>query len=104
MRTRTVADLSGHCATCYYAAECLGGCSWTAHVLFGKIGNNPYCHHRALDLLAQGKRERIVMVERAEGVPFDHGRFEVVVEDFPEPQLAAARRLAQTGIGWIETA
>jgi hypothetical protein len=29
----------------------------------------------------QGLRERLVQVERAPGVPFDHGRFEIVVEE-----------------------
>ena len=28
-----------------------------------------------------GKRERLVQVERAPGVPFDHGRFDIVVEE-----------------------
>jgi hypothetical protein len=28
-----------------------------------------------------GKRERLVQVERAPGVPFDQGRFELIVED-----------------------
>jgi hypothetical protein len=37
--------------------ECRAGCSWTARH-FGRIGNNPYCHHRALELLREGKRER----------------------------------------------
>ena len=48
-RERTVDDLSGFCRTCYYAETCLGGCSWTAHVLTGRRGDNPYCHHRALE-------------------------------------------------------
>src|SRR5262249_32180312 len=47
-------ELWGHCRTCYYADDCQGGCSWTAHALFGKRGNNPFCHHRALDLLRRG--------------------------------------------------
>ena len=28
-----------------------------------------------------GKRERLVLVEQPEGAPFDHGRFEIIVED-----------------------
>jgi hypothetical protein len=39
------------------------------------------CHHRALEHLRAGKRERLVCVEPAPGVPFDQGRFELVVED-----------------------
>jgi hypothetical protein len=49
--------------------------------LFGKPGNNPLCHHRALEMRRQGKRERLVQVEQAPGIPFDNGRFEIVVED-----------------------
>ncbi|MDQ3034983.1 MAG: radical SAM protein [Myxococcota bacterium] len=80
-RDRTVDDLWGYCRTCYYADECRAGCTWTAFVLFGKPGNNPYCHHRALELQRAGKRERVVKVQDAPGKPFDHGRFELVLED-----------------------
>jgi hypothetical protein len=52
-------------------------------VLFGKPGNNPYCHHRALELLREGKRERVVKLEDAPGLPFDHGKFDVIVEPIP---------------------
>jgi radical SAM protein with 4Fe4S-binding SPASM domain len=93
-RDRTASDLSGFCRTCYYADECRAGCSWTTHVLFGKPGDNPFCHHRALELLAAGKRERLVKVAPAEGQPFDHGRYEIVLEDWPEEELARARALA----------
>jgi Y-X(10)_GDL-associated radical SAM protein len=79
-RTRTSNDLWGFCGTCYYSDVCRAGCTWTTHVLFGRAGNNPYCHHRALELSRQGLRERIVQVEAAPGVPFDHGRFELVLE------------------------
>ena len=74
------AHLWGFCAGCEYAELCRGGCTWTAHVFFGKAGNNPYCHHRALMRSREGLRERLVQVSAAEGLPFDHGRFEVVVE------------------------
>jgi radical SAM protein with 4Fe4S-binding SPASM domain len=80
-RDRTVKDLWGYCATCYYADTCRAGCTWTSDVLFGRPGNNPYCHHRALEMKAAGKRERLVRVEAAPGQPFDHGRFELLVED-----------------------
>ena len=75
-------ELWGACAGCYYAAVCRGGCNWTAHVLLGRRGNNPYCHHRALELQARGLRERLVPAEAAPGLPFDHGRFDLVVEPF----------------------
>ena len=37
-RTRTRDDLWGFCRSCYYADVCLGGCTWTAHSLFGPPG------------------------------------------------------------------
>ncbi len=82
-RDRTVEDLWGFCRTCYYADECRAGCTWTSFVLFGKAGNNPYCHHRALELERAGKRERIERVGAAPGQPFDHGLFELIVEPMP---------------------
>jgi radical SAM protein with 4Fe4S-binding SPASM domain len=87
-RDRTVEDLWGFCHDCYYADECRAGCTWTAQVLFGKPGNNPFCHHRALEMDRKGMRERIVKMEEAPGEPFDHGRFEIVVEPKPETQSA----------------
>jgi len=83
LASRTVDDLWGFCRTCYYADVCRGGCSWTAHTTLGRPGNNPFCHHRALELAGQGLRERLVVVERAPGVPFDHGRLELIVEPIP---------------------
>jgi radical SAM protein with 4Fe4S-binding SPASM domain len=80
MRDRTVDDLWGFCRTCYYANECRAGCTWTGFVLFGRAGNNPYCHHRALELASRGQRERLVRVAPAPGQPFDHGEFELVLE------------------------
>jgi hypothetical protein len=53
-------------------------------MLLGRPGNNPYCHHRALEFARQGKRERVERVEEAPGKPFDQGRFEIVVEDSQE--------------------
>jgi radical SAM protein with 4Fe4S-binding SPASM domain len=81
MRDRTVDDLWGYCRGCYYADECRAGCTWTGFSLFGRAGNNPLCHHRALEMQRRGVRERLVQVERAPGAPFDHGRFEIVVEE-----------------------
>jgi radical SAM protein with 4Fe4S-binding SPASM domain len=92
-RERTVEDLWGFCRTCYYAEACFGGCSWTTHVLLGKTGNNPFCHHRALELLREGRRERIERVQAAEGLPFDHGRFEIIEEPWPADELARAQAL-----------
>jgi radical SAM protein with 4Fe4S-binding SPASM domain len=82
-RDRTVKDLWGYCAGCYYADECRAGCTWTSFVLFGKAGNNPYCHHRALEMRRMGKRERVVAAAAAPGEPFDYGRFDLVLEDDP---------------------
>jgi len=79
-RERGVDDLWGFCKTCPFAQVCRGGCSFTAHSLFGRPGNNPYCHFRARTLAAQGLRERLVPGDPAPGLPFDHGLFEIVVE------------------------
>ena len=82
-RARSSKDLWGFCASCYYADSCLGGCNWTTHVLFGRIGNNPLCHHRAMVLQQAGRRERLVQTAVAPGLPFDHGLFEIVEEPWP---------------------
>lgn len=82
-RDRTVEDLWGYCRTCYYADVCRAGCTWTSDVFFARPGNNPYCHHRAVEFARSGKRERLVLAELPEGAPFDHGRFELIVEDLP---------------------
>jgi radical SAM protein with 4Fe4S-binding SPASM domain len=84
-RDRSVDDLWGYCRTCYYADECRAGCTWTASSLFGRPGNNPMCHHRALEHARLGKRERLVPVASAPGQPFDHGLFEIIVEDASDP-------------------
>jgi radical SAM protein with 4Fe4S-binding SPASM domain len=83
-RDRTVDDLWGYCRSCYYAAVCRAGCTWTSDVYFGRPGNNPYCHHRALEFARKGQRERLVRVELPEGAPFDHGRFDLIVESLTE--------------------
>jgi radical SAM protein with 4Fe4S-binding SPASM domain len=88
-RTRTITDLWGFCRTCYYADICRGGCTWTTHVLFGKPGNNPYCHYRCLELAKRGLRERIRKTAPAPGRPFDFGQFELIVEPLDDsPQDA----------------
>jgi radical SAM protein with 4Fe4S-binding SPASM domain len=76
-RDRTVDDLWGFCRTCYYAEECRAGCTWTSFVFFGRAGNNPYCHHRALEMQRKGVREVVSRVEMARGAPFDYGKFEI---------------------------
>jgi radical SAM protein with 4Fe4S-binding SPASM domain len=85
-RDRSVDDLWGYCRTCYYADVCRAGCTWTSFVMFGKAGNNPYCHHRALEFQRQGKRERLVRAAVAPGEPFDYGRFDLIVEDEPKAE------------------
>jgi len=94
-RERTRADLWGYCAECPLADVCLGGCSFTAHGFFGKPGNNPMCHFRAIQHKKQGLRERLVRREKAPGDPFDHAMFEIIVEPFeaPEPQQYAPSEL-----------
>jgi radical SAM protein with 4Fe4S-binding SPASM domain len=86
-------DLRGFCASCYYADECRGGCHWTAHVLLGDRGDNPFCHHRALELMSHGERERVVLAQQAPGMPFDHARYEIVREPFPAEERAKIEAL-----------
>ena len=78
-------ELWGFCGECPFGAVCQGGCNFTAHALFGKPGNNPYCHFRARSLQKRGLRERLVPKEAAPGQPFDHGVFELVTEAFDAP-------------------
>ncbi|OHX10820.1 GDL motif peptide-associated radical SAM/SPASM maturase [Chromobacterium sphagni] len=80
-RLRSVEDLWGYCRTCYYNDVCRGGCTWTSHSLLGKPGNNPYCHHRTLDLQKKGLRERIVKLQDAAQTSFAVGRFDLVTEE-----------------------
>ena len=77
---RSGEELWGYCRGCYYADSCRGGCTWLSHSLFGRPGNNPYCHHRALELNARGLRERVVPAAPAPGLSFDHGRFDLILE------------------------
>jgi radical SAM protein with 4Fe4S-binding SPASM domain len=100
-RGRTVDDLWGFCRSCEFAEECLAGCTFTAHALFGRPGNNPYCHYRARTLARDGLRERLVPIERAPGLPFDNGRFELRVEalDAPDPKPEKRERLLKVWAG-----
>jgi Y-X(10)_GDL-associated radical SAM protein len=79
-RLRSVDDLWGFCRSCYYADVCRGGCTWTAHSLLGRPGNNPYCHYRALTLEKKGLRERVVKIRNAGCAPFSIGEFELITE------------------------
>lgn len=92
-RDRDLSELWGYCGECAYASVCQGGCSFTAHAFFGKRGNNPYCYHRARVFDKRGLRERLVPTLAAKGTPFDHGLFEIVVEDrlAPEPEAPTSR-------------
>jgi radical SAM protein with 4Fe4S-binding SPASM domain len=101
-RERNTSELWGECAACYYAEVCKAGCTWTGHVLFGRRGNNPICHHRALELLERGVRERLVPRSPAPGEPFDHATFDLVVEPWPEAELERAKSIAREGHGWLD--
>jgi radical SAM protein with 4Fe4S-binding SPASM domain len=94
-------ELWGRCAGCYYAEDCLGGCSWTAHSLFGRRGNNPFCHHRALELLRIGLRERLERTEAPAGEPFDHGSFALIEEPWPQRELERARAIVEGRARWL---
>ena len=85
VRTRTKDSLWGFCATCPFAEPCMGGCTFTAHAIMGRPGNNPYCSYRARAMAAKGQRERLVPAARAPGEPFDNGRFEIVIEPLDAP-------------------
>ena len=61
----------------------------TAEPLLGRPGNNPFCHHRAQTLAAKGLRERIELVERGPGLPFDHGLYRVITEWIDPEQRAS---------------
>ncbi len=87
-RRRSVEDLWGFCRTCYYAAVCMGGCTSVSEPLLGRPGNNPYCHHRVLELAAQGLRERIDRVACARGEPFDNALFRVIREPIDPEERA----------------
>lgn len=78
--SRTKRDLWGFCRQCYYADACLGGCAATTEPLLGRAGNNPYCHHRVLELKARGLRESVVPCASADPAPFGHARFRLIEE------------------------
>jgi Y-X(10)_GDL-associated radical SAM protein len=95
-RLRSKDDMWGFCGTCYYADVCRAGCTWTSHSLLGRPGNNPYCHHRVLELRKRGLRERIHKVEEAAKASFAHGRFELVLEEIPADETQPGRVVGST--------
>ena len=86
-------ELWGFCATCDFKEPCGGGCTFTAHAVFGKPGNNPYCHYRARTLRNHGRRERLVLRQNAPGLPFDNGEFDLISEPFDAPETIPTRPL-----------
>lgn len=80
LRERTGKDLWGYCGDCYYAEQCRGGCTAVSEPLMGRPGNNPFCHHRALEMDRQGLRERIELVRAAPADGFAFALFRVVRE------------------------
>jgi len=89
IRNRTLDDLWGFCRTCAFAEPCRGGCTFTAHSLLGRPGNNPYCHFRARELAKRGVRERLVPAAPAPGKPFDNGHFRIIEEPLDAPDLGS---------------
>jgi radical SAM protein with 4Fe4S-binding SPASM domain len=85
-RERTEAELWGYCGECYYATVCRAGCTATAEPLLGRPGNNPFCHHRAQQMHTMGMRERIELVSKGPGLPFDHGLYRLIREPL-DPQV-----------------
>lgn len=95
-RHRTVNELWGYCRDCYYAEECMGGCTAASEPLLGRPGNNPFCHHRAMEMDKQGLRERIELVRGADSdEPFSAGLFRVIREH-ADPQLRAKHGVVST--------
>jgi radical SAM protein with 4Fe4S-binding SPASM domain len=80
-RDRGPEERWGYCGECYYGDVCRGGCTWMATALFGRPGNNPYCHHRVLEMARAGKRERVLRTTPAPGRPFDRAAWALLIED-----------------------
>ena len=83
--------LWGFCKSCYYSDVCKAGCIWTSNTIMGRYGNNPYCHHRAVEMLAAGKRERLVRLREAPGKNRDCALFETQIEPAPADWAACMR-------------
>ena len=101
-QTRAGEELWGFCHGCYYADSCRGGCTWLSHSLFGRPGNNPYCHHRVLELNARGLRERVAPAAPAPGLSFDHGRFDLMLETVDGQAVTSAPTSSLVQIGRTE--
>ena len=70
----------------------MSGCTWTSFVTLGKPGNNPFCHHRAIEMPARASASASC-ASRPRREPFDHGTFEIVEEAWPADELERARDL-----------
>ena len=73
-------------------------------MFFDRDGNNPYCHHRSLHHAARGVQERLRLRDRASGVPFDNGVFEISIEPFErgkDPDGFALEQV-QWPAAWLE--
>jgi radical SAM protein with 4Fe4S-binding SPASM domain len=99
-KTDSPVELWGFCRTCPFAARCKGGCTWTSHVLFGRPGNNPFCHSRALAMAEAGVVEKIELVEAAPNQPFDFGHYRIVEAPFG-PAIEADPVIAMTKVSQI---
>ncbi len=73
----------GYCAECYYSRICRGGCTGVAIGLTGQRGDNPYCHHRALEFARRGLRERLVLRGVETRGRRGHNLFDIQVEPMP---------------------
>jgi radical SAM protein with 4Fe4S-binding SPASM domain len=72
--------LWGFCRSCEFADLCRGDDVFTAHTFFGRRGNHPYCHHRALVHEGRGVRERLVPDAPASDDPYASGTFRIMLE------------------------
>lgn len=93
MRCFDESKLWGFCAGCYYGSVCKAGCVWTSSTILGKYGNCPYCHHRALEYLARGQRERLTRIAVAPGEIRDRAEFAIEVETAPTDWIERMREL-----------
>jgi radical SAM protein with 4Fe4S-binding SPASM domain len=98
--TQAPVELWGFCKSCIHAQRCRAGCTWTSHVLFGRPGNNPYCHFRTLALAEVGIIEKVEPAGAAPGKPFDFGCYRIVETprdaDLEKDPLIGLTRFAQT--------
>lgn len=88
LRHSMLEGLWGFCKTCYYREACLGGCTCSAHAVYGRRGNNSYCQHRVLELKRQGLRERLEIVAPVDKNPYGRGVNRVVLEQWDGSPVA----------------